>query len=124
MGNTIYASITLVHAGKTIPLSVLVNRNYHSLALNEAWQAVLKLPVIASKEVKLNGEEAQICPVAGPLIVSCLGREVSCNVLILPGETPPYLGSGPLLELGLVVDAEKMEVVLDDAAQPGSKIFL
>ncbi|WP_295124358.1 hypothetical protein [uncultured Chitinophaga sp.] len=124
MSNIIYASITLVHAGRTIPLSVLVNRSFHSLALNEAWQAELKLPVIAAKEVKLSNGEVQFCNIAGPLTVSCLGREISCNVLILPGDTPPYLGSGPLLELGLLVDAEKMEVVVDNTPSPGGKIYL
>ena len=124
MGNTIYASITLVHEGRTIPLSVLVNRNFHSLALNEAWQAELKLPVIDAKELKLTSGDVQLCQVAGPLTVSCLGREISCHVLILPGDTPPYLGSGPLLELGLLVDAEKMEVVVDTTHPSGGKIYL
>ena len=111
-------------SGEAISLSIPVNRNFHMLAINELLQAQLGLPVVAQQEIKMGDGRVQVCAIAGPVVLHCLGRQTSCHLLVLPGDTAPYLGSAPLLDLGLTLDAAGKQLIVDHLPEQPGKIYL
>lgn len=94
------------------------------LAINETLQAQLGLPVVAQQEMKMSDGKVQDCAIVGPVVLHCLGRQTSCNLLVLPGNTAPYLGSAPLLDLGLTIDAAGKQLIIDHLPEQPGKIYL
>lgn len=119
---SIYADIRLSYGDKEMQLSIAVNRSAQSLALNETWQEALQLPVVSQTMITFPNGDVQMCDVAGPVSLRWLDRQIHCTVLILPGDTAPYLGSGPLLELGAAVDMQGKQLVR--GSKDDGKIYL
>ena len=97
-------------------IEALVDTGATTLAIPEDVATRLGLRVEGFRNARMaNGESVTVARVSG-LHLEILGRDMTCNALVLPAGVPALVGQIPLEELDLVVDPRNRELRVNPAS--------
>ena len=101
---------------RSVEIDALVDTGATMLALPEEVVAAAGLPVHGHRNIKdALGRISEVPWVRGVLI-EILGREMTCDALVIPRGATPLIGQIPLEGLDLVVDPKTQEVRVNPAS--------
>lgn len=98
---------------KRIFVTILVDTGSYMLAINEAIQEQLQLPVVERKRARLADGSVIECNVVSPVELRFKNRRSVCSALVLPGNTEPLLGAIPLEEMDVLIHPLRQELIVN-----------
>lgn len=98
---------------KRIFVNLLVDTGSYMLAINEAIQEQLQLPVVEKKRARLADGSVIECNVVSPVELRFKNRRSVCSALVLPGNTEPLLGAIPLEEMDVLIHPLRQELIVN-----------
>jgi clan AA aspartic protease len=101
---------------RSLELEALVNTGATMLALPEEVVAALGARTLGTRRARDARGMAIEVPWVGGLLIEILGREMTCDALVLPRGATPLIGQIPLEGLDLVVDAKSRDVHVNPAS--------
>ena len=100
----------VLEAVRSVEIEALVDTGATTLALPEDVVAALGLRRRGTRHAKMaDGRLHPLAWVSG-VDLEILGREMTCDALVLPAGTPALIGQIPLEALDLIVDPKSREV--------------
>jgi hypothetical protein len=124
----VYADIELINGGdlrmarrcfigeeevRRTHVMMLADTRAFSMVINERIQAQLGLPFFEKRLVQLSDDKVMECDVVGPVDVRFANRMATCSAYVLPGDGQPILGGIPMLEMNVVIDQGRQELVVN-----------
>jgi clan AA aspartic protease len=101
---------------RTLELEALVDTGATMLAIPEDVATRLGLVALRRRSVKLaDGTSRQLDHVGG-IYLELLGREMTCDALVLPAGATPLVGQMQLEALDLVVDPKSRALTVNPAS--------
>lgn len=91
----------------------MVDTGSYMLAINEAIQEQLQLPVVEKKRARLADGSVIECNVVSPVELRFKNRRSVCSALVLPGNTEPLLGAIPLEEMDVLIHPLRQELIVN-----------
>jgi clan AA aspartic protease len=130
MGLT-YAEIELANAGeiylaqkcyilpenvKKITVKALVDRGAYMLAINESIKHQLDLPKLEEQIAELADGSKLKLEIVGPVEVRFENRSTTCRAMVLPGDAEVLLGTIPLEDMDVLIDARQQRLIVNPAS--------
>ncbi len=124
----VYADIELINANdielarrhfigddeiKSIRITALVDTGSYMLAINEAIQEVLQLPVVEKRRALTADDRVIECDVVSPIEMRFKNRRYSGNAIVLPGESEPLLGAIPMEDMDVLIHPLRQELIVN-----------
>ena len=103
-------------AVRSITVDALVDTGATMLAIPEEAAEATGLPYWGTRKIRDALGVVTEVPWIGGLRIEILGREMTCDALVLPRGTTPLIGQIPLEGLDLVVDPKSQEVRVNPAS--------
>jgi len=105
-----------VEAVRTIEIEALVDTGATQLAIPADVVRYLGLPISGVRRARdARGITIEL-PWVGGLRIEILGREMTCDALVLPEGATPLIGQIPLEQLDLIVDPKTREARVNPAS--------
>lgn len=101
---------------RAVELEALVNTGATLLALPEDAVNQLGLTQMDWRKVRLADGSLRELALVGDLRVEILGREMTCDALVMPAGSTPLIGQMQLEALDLLVDAKSRQVTVNPAS--------
>ena len=101
---------------RSVEVEALVDTGATMLALPEDVVAALGMPYAGQRKVRDARGIVVSVPWVGGLRIEILGREMTCDALVLPRGATPLIGQIPLEALDLIVDPKSREVSVNPAS--------
>jgi clan AA aspartic protease len=98
---------------RSLEMEGLVDTGATLLVIPEEVAAFLGLPEIGRRPIKLADGRIPSFPVVGGLFIEILGREMTCDAVVMPIGTTILIGQIVLEALDLVVDPKSREVLVN-----------
>ncbi len=126
----IYAEIELINGGdlallrhgdnlpagiRHLRVNARVDGGAYMLTFNETVKAKLDLLVVHERIVKRADESEITVEIVGPVEIRFENRSTTMNTMILPDIEEIWLGSIPLSDLDVVIDAEQQKLIVNPA---------
>lgn len=124
---TVYAEIELINGEdflkawrhdigedevRKITVSSLVDSGAFMLAINENIQEYLQVPVTGSKKFQLANGQVVECPIVSPIELRFKNRATTCRAMVLPGDSEVLLGVIPMVDLDVIIDPRRQELIV------------
>ena len=97
-------------AVRKMTIEALVDTGAMIMAIPEDVATALGLPLIDVRTVALADGTNRRVPKVGGMRIEILGRQMTCDALVIPTGTTPLIGQIPLEGLDLIVDPGTREV--------------
>ncbi|MCP9751863.1 hypothetical protein [Ferruginibacter sp. HRS2-29] len=97
---------------KRIHVNILVDTGAYMMVINENIQAVLDLPFIEKRKIRMADETVGEFDIVGPLMVKFANRTATCSAVVLPGNSEPLLGAIPLEEMDVLIHPQRQELIV------------
>jgi clan AA aspartic protease len=104
---------------RSVEVEALVDTGATTLVLPEDIVAALGLPELRRVGTTIADGGVRTVPLVGDLRIEIVGREMTCDALVMPTGTTPLIGQIPLEELDLVVNPKSREVTVNPASPDG-----
>lgn len=101
---------------RSVEVEALVDTGATMLALPEDVVAALGTPYAGQRKVRDARGIVVSVPWVGGLRIEILGREMTCDALVLPRGATPLIGQIPLEALDLIVDPKSRDVSVNPAS--------
>lgn len=101
---------------RTLEIEALVDTGATMLALPADVVAALGLRELRRVDARLADESIRIVPIVADLEIEILGREMTCDALVMPAGSTPLIGQIPLERLDLVVNPKSGELTVNPAS--------
>ncbi len=101
---------------RAVELEALVDTGATLLALPEDAVDQLGLTQMDWRKVRLADGSLRELALVGDLRVEILGREMTCDALVMPAGSTPLIGQMQLEALDLLVDAKSRQVTVNPAS--------
>jgi len=101
---------------RTLEIEALVDTGATMLALPEDVVAALGARALGMRRARDARGLAIEVPWVGGVLIEILGREMTCDALVLPIGATPLIGQIPLEGLDLIVDPKSREVHVNPAS--------
>jgi clan AA aspartic protease len=101
---------------RALEVDALVDTGATMLVLPADVVAALGLPELRSVEAVLADGGIRLVPVVADLAIEILGREMTCDALVMPPGSTPLIGQIPLEGLDLVVNPKSRELTVNPAS--------
>lgn len=122
----VYAEIELINQGdlamssrnlldinevKRMPATVRIDSRCFTLGINEDIRNLLQLPFVERSGYRFAREEATEYDIVGPVQIRFKNKNSVCYAIVLPDSTELLLGSIPLLDMNLLIDPLRQELI-------------
>ena len=104
---------------RTVEVEALVDTGATTLVLPEDVVAALGVHEIRRVRTRVADGSVHAVPMVGDLRIELVGREMTCDAVVMPAGTTPLIGQIPLEELDLVVNPKSREVTANPASPDG-----
>ena len=104
---------------RSVEVEALVDTGATTLALPADVVAALGLHEIRKVTLGLGDGRIQTVSLVGDLRIEILGRDMTCDALVMPEGTTPLIGQIPLEELDLVVHPKSRDLMVNPAHPEG-----
>ena len=94
-------------------VTMLIDSRAFTMAINENIQAQLELSFLQKRPIQLADGKIIYCDVVGPIDVKFANRMATCGAVVLPGDSMPILTGIPMLEMDVLIDEEKQQLVVN-----------
>jgi clan AA aspartic protease len=101
---------------RTLEVEALVDTGATMLALPADLVAALGLLEMDRRKVKLADGSVHEMSRVGDLRFEILGRDMTCDALVMPAGSTPLIGQLQLEALDLIVDAKSRQVMVNPAS--------
>jgi clan AA aspartic protease len=98
---------------RTVEVEALVDTGATMLVLPEDVVAALGLPELRRVRTGIADGSVRTVPLVGDLRIELVGREMTCDALVMPAGTTPLIGQIPLEEMDLVVNPKSQDVTVN-----------
>ena len=124
----IYAEITLINGGdiamlrrslldesevKQMKINMVVDSESVYMCINENIQSQLQIPTIGKRKGQLANGSIIEFDVVGPVQARFKNRNCTTNALVLPDDKKPLLGRLAFMDMDVVIDQQKQEMVVN-----------
>lgn len=135
----VYAEIEIINGGdlelarrgyidrdevKRIFATLIVDTGSYMLAINEAIQEQLQLPVVERKSALMADGTRIECNVVAPVEIRFQNRRSVCSALVLPGNAEPLLGAIPMEDMDVLVHPLRQELVVNPDSPDMAQMYL
>jgi len=112
---------------KRMNVNMLVDSGAYMMAINEAIQEYMQLPLQGRKRsVMADGSVIEL-DFVGPINIIFKNRSSVCRAVVLPGNSEPLMGSIPMEEMDVLIDPKRNELIVNpehpDMAQLSLKLI-
>jgi clan AA aspartic protease len=94
-------------------VTALVDSGAYMLAINEAIQTQLDLPVVDIQVAELADGTQISLDVVGPVDVYFENRATTVRAMVLPGESEVLLGSIPMEDMDVLIDPKQQRLIVN-----------
>jgi clan AA aspartic protease len=101
---------------RSIEVEALVDTGATMLVLPAEIVRAVGLRELGRRRVRLADHSVREVSVVGGVLIEILGRQMTCDALVMPEGTPALIGQIPLEGLDLVVDPKSREVRVNPAS--------
>lgn len=102
---------------RQVNVTMLVDTGSLTMCINENIQSLLNLPVIGKKRSQLaDGSFCNLDRVSS-VKARFQNQEVTCDALVLPGDSEPLLGAIPLEGMDVFIDQKRQELMVTPDGQ-------
>lgn len=98
---------------KQMTVRMLADSGAYMMAINEAVQGQLQLPVIEKRNAQMADGRVVEYDVVGPVEVRFENRQCTCRALVLPGDSEPLLGAIPTEDMDVLIHPLRQELVVN-----------
>lgn len=98
---------------KQMTVRMLADSGAYMMAINEAVQGQLQLPVIEKRNAQMADGRVVEYDVVGPVEVRFENRQCTCRALVLPGDNEPLLGAIPMEDMDVLIHPLRQELVVN-----------
>ena len=109
---------------KRIFATLIVDTGSYMLAINEAIQEQLQLPVVERKSALMADGTRIECNVVAPVEIRFQNRRSVCSALVLPGNAEPLLGAIPMEDMDVLVHPLRQELVVNPDSPDMAQMYL
>ena len=103
---------------RQVKINMLVDCGAYTMCINENIQEILGLSVIDKKRYSLAAGISSELNMVGPVCVKFQNTIITCDAIVLPGDSEPLLGAIPLEEMDVLIHPNKQELIFL-AGHPG-----
>jgi clan AA aspartic protease len=104
---------------RSLEMEGLVDTGATLLIIPEEAAAFIGLPQVGTRPIRLADGRVRRFPVVGDLRVEILGRDMSCDAVVMPIGTTILIGQIVLETLDLIVDPKSRDVLVNPAHPDG-----
>ncbi|PZR26844.1 MAG: hypothetical protein DI535_12630 [Citrobacter freundii] len=102
---------------RQINVNMLVDTGSLTMCINENIQSLLNLPVVGKKRSQLADGSFRDLDRVSSLKARFENQEVTCDALVLPGDSEPLLGAIPLEGMDVFIDQKRQELKVTPEGQ-------
>ena len=101
------------HEIKRMQVHVLVDSGAYMLAINESICSQLALKKLDEQLAELADGNRVKLDIVGPVDIRFENRETTVRAMVLPGNAEMVLGSIPMEDMGVLIDPERQQLIVN-----------
>jgi clan AA aspartic protease len=109
---------------RSVEVEALVDTGATTLVLPADVVAALGVHEVRRVSVGIADGSVRSVPIVGDLRIEILGRDMTCDALVMPAGTTPLIGQIPLEFLDLVVNPRSQEITVNPASPDRQRIYV